>query len=523
MSSAPSPDASRYREQLYGLFADPGRSFESKVDRALSIGSTYLGMPIAFRTRIDGGVQEIVQASGDHPLIQLGETCPLDRAYCRRTVESESPLAVQDAGRSTAISARAIETFDFGAYIGARVVVDDAIQGTVCFAAGPERDAAFSESETYFVELLARLVGQALERHQYERQLAAREAELHERREIYRAVIDASFDLVFRVDDAGRFSYLSPPIEGLLGYPPDQYLGDPFTEMLPDEGTIQLAGEIYEAVLAGETVEEYFFPLEHRSGGHVYVDLRVTPIYDSAGAAADRSAADIVGVQGMASDATDRYRSERLIRVLNRVLRHNLRNDMNVIGGYAELLQQELTGDPASMATVIAETSDGLVALSETARQLERNLSRPATVEPTDIVPLVTEVATDVGRRHPDASIDVEAPASAIANGAPRLETAIEELVDNAAKHGGTPPVVEVAIEPTDRQVVVRVSDDGPGLPDQERDVLEAGDETPLVHASGLGLWLVHWIVESLDGQLRLLERESGTAIEVRLPRPDTG
>lgn len=69
--------------------------------------------------------------------------------------------------------------------------------------------------------------------------------------------------------------------------------------------------------------------------------------------------------------------------------------------------------------------------------------------------------------------------------------------------------------------VTITVADDGPGLPAGEREVLETGAEDPLAHGSGLGLWLAHWIVTTLDGDVEILDTARGTTIEVSLPRAD--
>jgi len=67
---------------------------------------------------------------------------------------------------------------------------------------------------------------------------------------------------------------------------------------------------------------------------------------------------------------------------------------------------------------------------------------------------------------------------------------------------------------------VLRVRDDGPGLSEFDRDVLESGSAVePLSHGSGLGLWLVYWAVERSGGEIRVADREPrGTEITVRLP-----
>jgi PAS domain S-box-containing protein len=452
-------------------------------------------------------------------------------------VEIDSALAVQDAAVSTAVADVAVERFDLGTYIGAKVVVDDETHGTVCFAAEDERETEFTDAESYVVELLARLVGRAIERRNYERELDEREAQLDERREIYRAVIDASFDLVFRTDSDGRFTYISPPVEDLLGYRSEEYVGHRFTAMLPDEETSQQAQALFERVMAGETVEEQYLPLEHATGDRVYVDVRVTPIYGSDGVTGDRrpedrgpedsqvddrgpddrQPEDIVGAHGMARDATDRYRRERLIRVLNRVLRHNLRNDVTVISGVAEELRERLTGEEAALATRIVDTSEQLIGLTETARKLEQNAEASPDLEASDVVPVVSRVAAQIAERHPDASITVDAPDRAVARMAPSLETAVWELLDNAAKHAGDRPTVDVSVTTEGDHVVVRVADDGPGLPANERTVLVSGEETPLEHGNGLGLWLVYWIVESCDGNLRVGDDDDGARIEICL------
>ncbi len=506
-----------YREQVYAVLADSGESFDTKISRILDIGTGYLDLSIGFFSRIDEETQEIVVSTGNHPLLQPGESCPLEKAYCRKTIEIESPLAVQDADDSTVISESAIETFNLGSYIGARILVDDAIYGTVCFADSETRQEPFTDAESYFVELVARLIGQTLEHQVYELELAAREDEVRTKEEVYRAVVDASFDLVFQIDGDGRFSYISESIEDLLDYGPEEFLGKPFTAMLPDQETIEVAESVYQQVLTGETVQKEYFPLEHRSGDQVLVDIRVTPLYRGDVPAVERTPADIIGVQGMARDATDRQRRQRMIHVLNRVLRHNLRNEMNIISGYAEVLESNLSAENADYARRIGDTSDRLVKLSETSRKLEKYLDEPPELEAIDVVPIVRRVANQVTDQYSSASITVTTSKAAVANGAPRLETAVWELVENAAKHAGENPSIEITVLEEDSEVLIRISDDGPGLPEQERELLVAGEETPLVHGSGLGLWLVHWIIESLDGDLQLDDDETNSCIEISL------
>jgi PAS domain S-box-containing protein len=513
-------DDSAYRERIYGIFGGSDTDLEAKVDRALDVGTEYLDLPIGFLTRIDDGVQEIVQSTGDHPLIQPAETCPLEEAYCRRTVEIDQILAIEDVSVSTEIPDAAVETFDLGTYIGAKILTDDETYGTVCFADEDQRGSSFTDAERFFVELLARLIGQTLERRNYERELAEREARLNEQAEIYRAVIDASFDFVFRTDPDGRFRYTSGTVADFLGYTSEELRGRSTSLVYPDEQTTERARRLVERVLDGETVETWDVPLETKSGEIVYADLRATPIYDGDVPESARTLDDIVAIQGMARDASDRRRREGLISVINRVLRHNLRNEMTIISGYAEMLEAELDDELASKAESIGTTADRLLDLTEAAQRIEE--SRDPAVEPesTDVVPLVDRVVAQLQAREPDLRVTVDAPDAAVAETLPRLEVALWELLENAAKHGGSTPSIEVAIRNTDLQVVIAVIDTGPGLPESERSVLETGREMPLAHGQGIGLWLAYWLVTTLGGRLEVKDVPQGTTIEVRLPNP---
>lgn len=193
---------------------------------------------------------------------------------------------------------------------------------------------------------------------------------------------------------------------------------------------------------------------------------------------------------------------------------------MTVIKGYAEMLADELDEDDAERATLISSAASRLLNVSESAQQIEKNRDFPDELAPLDIVPMVERIVSECKMRYSDGSITVVTPETAIAETLPRIETAVFELIDNAARHDGDPASIEVEVAVSDLRVIVRVSDSGPGLPKLERAVLETGEETPLIHGQGLGLWLSYWIVRTIDGDIEVTECKQGTTIEVRLPAP---
>ncbi|MFB6227930.1 MAG: ATP-binding protein [Halobacteriales archaeon] len=351
------------------------------------------------------------------------------------------------------------------------------------------------------------------------RQLIERERELDRQNERYRAIIDASFAFVFRIDLEGRFTLVSPSVEEFLGYSPAELEGQPISVTHPDEETTERAWEQIEPVLDGETNSVWDFPLETKSGTTVYTDTRGVPIYDGTVPSEERTPEDIVGIQLMVRDATERRQREGLISVINRVLRHNLRNRMTIINSYAGMLEADLDGEKAQTAAQIRATGKQLLDLSESARKIGENREQPSELEPVDLVPLLDRVVSQLELRYTDASVTVDAPDAVVAHTQERIETALWEIADNAAKHGGEQPTVEISVAVTERQVEIAITDDGPGLPDVEREVLESSTETQLVHGEGLGLWLVYWIVTGLEGEVDATSSAEGTTVTVRLPK----
>jgi signal transduction histidine kinase len=70
--------------------------------------------------------------------------------------------------------------------------------------------------------------------------------------------------------------------------------------------------------------------------------------------------------------------------------------------------------------------------------------------------------------------------------------------------------------------IEIVITDNGPGIPEHERRAIESGEETPLQHGTGLGLWLVYWAMSLLGGDIHIDDAESGTRIALRLPQVGT-
>ncbi|SEA07943.1 GAF domain-containing protein [Haloplanus vescus] len=148
---------------LYDTLSNRDLSFEARLERILELGCERLGVDYGFLTRINGDTQRIVASRGTHPLLQPGEECPLSEAYCRKAIQSDGLLGIHDAIAAGWESDPAYNTFGLGCYLGGKIVADDHLYGTLCFADDDPRGMTFTDSERTFVELLTRWVSYELE------------------------------------------------------------------------------------------------------------------------------------------------------------------------------------------------------------------------------------------------------------------------------------------------------------------------------------------------------------------------
>jgi len=224
------------------------------------------------------------------------------------------------------------------------------------------------------------------------------------------------------------------------------------------------------------------------------------------------------------SDITEELQRERHLDVLHRVLRHNLRNDLTVILGMASKIIEE-TDDPAieSTAAKIERTAGDLTQLSDEAKTIEKALGETADLQPVGLQPLAEEVTTSCAGRFETAAITTDVPAGLRVRANDKLRIVLRSLVDNAIRHNDVaePRVTVDAMATDDGTVRLAVRDNGPGIPAAEqRIIVDDAEITPLNHGSGLGLWLVKWIVDSYGGTVEIETcDDGGTVVELQLNR----
>ncbi|WP_338740887.1 HAMP domain-containing sensor histidine kinase [Haloplanus salilacus] len=213
--------------------------------------------------------------------------------------------------------------------------------------------------------------------------------------------------------------------------------------------------------------------------------------------------------------------------MLNRLLRHNLRNTVNVISGATDRLVSELddrTDERLELVATVESAIRDLETLTQDANDINTVINATTDDPSIDCVSLIEDIVSEYTRQHPEVALRTTLPASMTVNADVRLRFAVESLVDNAIQHNPSDtPTVRIRIGTPDSAgwVDIHVDDDAPRIPEEERNLVTGDTEiTALRHGSGLGLWLAKWTTELFGGKLSFDTSEfGGNSVHIRIPR----
>lgn len=339
----------------------------------------------------------------------------------------------------------------------------------------------------------------------------------------FRQAANAAGHVVYLTDRDGIIEYVNPAFESVTGYSADEAVGSRPRILQSGEMPDDVYEDLWSTLLNGNVWEGEL--IDQRKNGEQYTARQtIGPIK------ADDEIDGFVAIQTDISEQkaleADLETSLTQLNIMDRVLRHNLRNEMNVITGNAETIQATSEGDVAEMAEIITETSEKLLTTVDKQREIVDELVDEQSPELIDLGAVIDATVAATRKQYPEVHITVEGTADRQVRAIESINRALTELLTNAAIHSDqTEPSIEATVEDRDDTVAVRIADDGPGIPEMERNIItEDAEIDPLYHGSGLGLWLVKMIVEKSGGSLAFDENEPrGSIVTISFPMAPAG
>jgi PAS domain S-box-containing protein len=396
------------------------------------------------------------------------------------------------------------------------------------------RDFVLKERLARLAPAVQRELREATERRRRRRA----EAALRESEERFRLIAEHAQDIIFRyrLEPEPAMEYLSPAVESITGYRPEQFYDHPaliFGLVVPEDRPV-LAKSWCEDRAGTVTIR-----WNRRSGGVAHIEQR-------AGAILDRDGRP-VAVEGIMRDITDRVRAEQNRLELEQKLRqserldslgrlaggiaHDFNNILAVISGYATMLTEELDEDGPNRADAQA-IEQAAARGSALTRQLlifsRLEPSRPETLDlnvvATDMQRLLArtlgediELRTVLGPDLPPITMDRS-----------KLEQVLMNAVMNsrAAMPCGGRLTIGTSAEPDAGYVCLTITDTGCGMaPEVAARAFEPFFTTKgRGNGTGLGLATAYGVVTDAGGTISLESQpDQGTTVRVRLPAGSAG
>jgi len=496
-----------------------GRAFSQRERRFVELLVEWLSHEIA-RDRseqtlrrykaIHETVEEMVFVVGEGTTVELVTTPLLERFGYEQHELVGSPLTTLLGDDAVRKGYEAFESLQEGAE---SVTIETTLPTVDGESVPVEVDLSLLSSSTQFKGL----VGVVHDRTELNETYAELESQRDRFQSLFDQLPDAVVDAEF-VDGEPYVRAVNPAFEEVFGYDEEAAVDEPVNDLIVPDEHWSTARDLDDGAADGS---DNLAEVERLTADGRWTFLFRGFLYTTDD--------DTQRGFGIYTDITDRLEQERRLRVLHRVLRHNLRNEMTGVIGYADLLADTLEApEHREYAERIHRQANDVAKLGEQVQRIEQALDRERRRLEVDPGAVATDVAAQYRESHPEATVrvggsadDADAETDVLAVADDLLELAVGNLVENAIEHHEDTPTVDVTVATDGEWVDLTVADDGPGIPERERAIVGGDREiTQLDHSRGLGLWVARWIVEGVGGQLRFGEADGeGAEVTLRLQR----
>ena len=221
------------------------------------------------------------------------------------------------------------------------------------------------------------------------------------------------------------------------------------------------------------------------------------------------------------TEAEQAKRQRDTLLFVNELLRHNVLNGMQIILGNTDLLREHTDEAGQPYLNTNEQRAKTAVELVQNVRALVKSVSDETSLQEVSLSSIVAAEVESLRSTYPSVTVETEVSPDVDVVADELLGSVFGNLLTNAVNHHESDdPQIAVTVDEEPAQAVVRIADDGPGIPDAEKEtVFEPGEQGDGSVGQGLGLYLVDTLVSRYGGAIHLEDNDpSGTVAVVELP-----
>ena len=349
------------------------------------------------------------------------------------------------------------------------------------------------------------------------------EQELDQTKQNLRQIIDLVPDLIFVKNREGEYLLANEATAEMYGHTPAEVEGKEEKQVIPDVAESErFRGDDKAVIASGEQKEISEEELTTAAGETKILQTTKIP-YETSGNGE-------TAVLGYARDVTELKENQQTLArqrdnldLLNGVVRHDIRNYLQLVQGNIERLEEHVTGEGSAYISAAFENIRNAIDITTTAREVSDILSQQNNSrKPVNLNRVLKSQIKNVRASHDKAAVRINDQLPKVDVLADKLLGSVfRNLLTNAIVHNDKEaPEVVVSASVEDEIARIQIADNGPGIPDWRKDkIFNQAARGLESEGTGLGLYLVKTLVERYNGDLRVEDNEpEGCVFCVELP-----
>ncbi len=327
---------------------------------------------------------------------------------------------------------------------------------------------------------------------------------------MYRFLVENSQDIIYIIDVDGHFKFVNEAVVRLVKYSKDEIIGEHYSRFVHPEWVDRVREFYKRQVLEKIPVTYYEIPILDKDGRVVWIGQNVQIVTENG---------NVTELHAIARDITERKMlEERLrnlneqLRVMNKILRHDIMNDLTVIGGILQVLEPKNDVEREMIKTAlnrIDKAAKFIKKMKEMETALAEGDEKLRNVDVGDVVRKVVKA-------YPALNCRIFGEGKVKADDA--LYSVIDNIIGNVISHSGSDKV-DIVIEKKNGWVEIRICDYGKGIPDEIKEkIFKEGFKYGNTGGTGIGLYIVKKLVERYGGSIWVEDtKPQGATFVIRL------
>ena len=510
-------------QNLYSLSTQAELKLEDKLLACLRLGCELFAMPVGLINRVEEGSCRLEYVIGPEGSPTPGTELNLAATFCQQTWSEVQAVGRGSADDHVAQDDPCYVEYGLRSYLGSPLFVRGQLYGTLNFTSPEHRADQFKPQDLAIVRLFGEWAGNEITR-----QLT--EAELSERAESLRSILDTVVDGIITVDGKARVRSINPAVTRIFGYQAEEIVGKSIRLLMAgshmDKGNTDLLDFLLSAmegdVNVGQEIEG-----RRKYGDTFPMEMAVSEMDTEGGRM----------FTAIMRDITERKKIERVKNQFISTVSHELRTPLTSIRGALGVVLGKEMDTLSERAKKMLETanrnSERLTFLINDILDLEKIEAGEMEfhLQPLDINIIAHRAITE-NEAYADSylvslKLNILSDESLFVMGDEhRLLQVFANLLSNAVKYSPTNGTVVVEIEALEGQVRVGVRDQGSGIPDAfhsqifSRFAQADSSDSREKGGTGLGLAISKAIVEMHEGEIHFTSIvDVGTEFYFELPQ----